>query len=401
VPGLSVADVALRAGASEEYVRRLAHAGALSSREGPFRPSDVQRVRFTAGLEEAGISLELLARGFEEGEMSFEGLDTVYPDPAAFTTTTYAELAEEEGVAFDRVRRLALELGLPQPRADDLVREDDGRMLSAFLRGWAPAGAGEIAAIARLLGTSARGLVESYLQIIGPAFVAHFQTLALPVEERARQTAALGADASSLLKRVLEWLVERQLEHATNQSAVVNIEDAFERLGYRPPRPARIPAIAFLDLTGFTSLAERQGDTKAAALAGDLGELVHERASAHAGRAVKWLGDGAMFHFGEPAGAVAAALDMVEEAPARGLPPARVGVDAGPVVLRDGDYFGRTVNLAARIADYARPGEVLVTDRVRERAGPDFAFEAVGAAELKGIAEPVALFRPTPRSRDS
>jgi len=92
---------------------------------------------------------------------------------------------------------------------------------------------------------------------------------------------------------------------------------------------------------------------------------------------------------------------MVEEAPARGLPPARVGVDAGPVVLRDGDYFGRTVNLAARIADYARPGEVLVTDRVRERAGPDFAFEAVGAAELKGIAEPVALFRPTPRSRDS
>jgi len=400
VSGLSVAEVALRAGSPEEYVRRLADAGALSSRRGPFRPSDVQRVRFTAGLEEAGISLELLARGFAEGEMSFEGLDTVYPDPAAFTTTTYGELAEEEGVAFDRVRRLALELGLPQPAADDVVREDDARMLVAFLRGWAPAGPDEVAQLARLLGTSARGLVESYVQIVGPVFTAHFQGLALPVQERARQTAAFGAAASSLLKRVLEWLVDRQLEHATNQSAVVNIEDAFERLGYSPPRPARVPAIAFLDLAGFTALAERQGDKKAAALAGDLGRLVHERAVAHAGRAVKWLGDGAMFHFGEPAGAVAAALAMVEEAPERGLPPARVGVDAGPVVLRDGDYFGRTVNLAARIADYARPGEVLVSDRVRERVEPEFAFEAVGSAELKGIAEPVALFRAVPGNAD-
>jgi adenylate cyclase len=397
VTGLSAAEVARRAGSPEEYVVRLAAAGALSSREGPFRPSDVQRVRFTAGLEEAGISFELLARGIAEGQMSLEGLDTVYPDPPALTATTYARLAADEGVPFDRVRRLALELGLPQPAPEDPVREDDARMLVAFLRGWTPAGAPEVTRIARLLGTSARGLVEAYLQIIGPAFMRHFQAPDLPVEERARRTAALGAEASSLLKLVLGWLVERQLEHATNQAAVVNIEEAFERLGYSSPRPARVPAIAFLDLAGFTSLAEKQGDTRAAALAGELGELVQERAAAHAGRAVKWLGDGAMFHFARPAGAVAAALEMVERAPVRGLPPARVGVDAGPVVLRDGDYFGRTVNLAARIADYARPGEVLVSARVRQHAEPEFAFDALGPAELKGIAEPVELFRAVPR----
>jgi adenylate cyclase len=396
VSGLSAAEVARRAGSSEEYVHRLAAAGALSSGEGPFRSSDVQRVRFTAGLEEAGIPIELLARGIAEGEMSLEGLDTVYPDPPALTATTYVRLAEEEGVSFDRVRRLALELGLPQPAPEDPVREDDARMLAAFLRGWAPAGPAEAARIARLLGTSARGLVESYLQIVGPAFMRYFQEPGLPVEERARRTAALGAEASSLLLRMLEWLVERQLEHATTQSAVVNVEDAFERLGYRAQRPERVPAIAFLDLAGFTSLAERQGDAAAAALAADLGDLVQERAAAHAGRAVKWLGDGAMFHFGSPAGAVAAALEMVEQAPGRGLPPARVGVDAGPVVLRDGDYFGRTVNLAARIAGYARPGEVLVSDRVREHAGPEREFEPVGPAELKGIADPVELFRAVP-----
>ena len=76
----------------------------------------------------------------------------------------------------------------------------------------------------------------------------------------------------------------------------------------------------------------------------------------------KWLGDGVMSYFREPAGAVLAALEMVEELPAAGLPPAHVGVAAGPVVVQGGDYFGRTVNLAARIAGHARerragPGE--------------------------------------------
>ena len=100
-----------------------------------------------------------------------------------------------------------------------------------------------------------------------------------------------------------------------------------------------------------------------------------------------------MFHFREPAGAVAAALSLVDEAPASGLPPARVGIHAGPVVFREGDYFGRAVNLAARIADYARPGEVLVSEAVREWTGSDFLFEPVGPTELKGIPGPVDLYR--------
>src|SRR5205823_5240020 len=77
------------------------------------------------------------------------------------------------------------------------------------------------------------------------------------------------------------------------------------------------------------------------------------------GRVVKTLGDGVMFHFADPAGAILCGLAMVERAERLGLPRARMGVNAGKVVFRDGDYFGRTVNIAARIADYARPGEVL------------------------------------------
>jgi adenylate cyclase len=83
---------------------------------------------------------------------------------------------------------------------------------------------------------------------------------------------------------------------------------------------------------------------------------------------VKWLGDGVMFYFGEPGHGVLAALEMVEGAATQGLPPARVGIHAGPVVFQEGDYFGRTVNIAARIADYARPGEVLVSQEVVDAA---------------------------------
>src|SRR5712691_13190984 len=122
----------------------------------------------------------------------------------------------------------------------------------------------------------------------------------------------------------------------------------------------------------------------------------------HGGRPVKWLGDGVMFHFPQPAGAVTCALDLIEEAPAAGMPPAHVGVNAGPVIFRDGDYFGRTVNVAARIAAYAGPGQVLVSDEVIE-AGPAgaVAFEEIGPVALKGVALPVRLHRAVRASVDS
>jgi adenylate cyclase len=101
---------------------------------------------------------------------------------------------------------------------------------------------------------------------------------------------------------------------------------------------------------------------------------------------VKWLGDGVMFYFREPKDAVLASLEMVEAVGRQGLPPAHVGIHAGPVVFQEGDYFGRTVNLAARIGDCARPGEVLVSQEVVDAAdGGPVAFTEVGPVELKGV----------------
>jgi adenylate cyclase len=107
---------------------------------------------------------------------------------------------------------------------------------------------------------------------------------------------------------------------------------------------------------------------------------------------VKWLGDGVMVHYPEPAGAVLSALELVAQLPEAGLPPAHVGVAAGPVVVQGGDYFGRTVNLAARIAAHATAGQVLVSRRVAESAAaPGVRFQELGELRLEGFARPVPL----------
>jgi adenylate cyclase len=109
---------------------------------------------------------------------------------------------------------------------------------------------------------------------------------------------------------------------------------------------------------------------------------------------VKMLGDGVHFHFGDPREAVLACLDVVETVRPRGLPPAHVGVGAGPMIYDEGDYFGRTVNVAARIASKAGPDQVLVgEDLARLDMPAGVRLVHVGEFELKGIARPVILHR--------
>ena len=192
--------------------------------------------------------------------------------------------------------------------------------------------------------------------------------------------ADIGSRMAPLMEQALLSIYHGQREHAWSTSAVEDVEAALERAGlYRPVR--RPPAVCFLDITGYTRLTEERGDEAAAELATRLASLVRGSSREHDGQPVKWLGDG-----------VSAALDMVEGLPAAGLPPAHVGIHAGPVVFQDGDYFGRTVNIAARIAEYARPGEVLVSQEVVDATELDgVGVTAIGPIELKGVSEPLSL----------
>jgi hypothetical protein len=115
---------------------------------------------------------------------------------------------------------------------------------------------------------------------------------------------------------------------------------------------------------------------------------------------IKWLGDGVMIHHREPAGAVLSALELVAQLPAAGLPPAHVGVAAGRVVAQGGDYFGRTVNLAARIAAHAGAGQVLVSASVAESAPPQSVrFVEQGSYHSRGSPIRCGCWRPAGRER--
>jgi adenylate cyclase len=209
-------------------------------------------------------------------------------------------------------------------------------------------------------------------------------------EQQMRQAASQMSDRlAEVVGRMLVALYTRHQERYTIDHLVSHIEAVVTER-----RPQRPPAMCFLDLAGYTRLTEERGDRAAAALATSLADLVEQVSLPHGGQPVKWLGDGVMFHFRRPGQAVVAALEMVERTPQAGLPPAHVGLHAGPVVFQDGDYFGRTVNLAARIAGHAGPGQVLVSDQVvAECADGQVAFEPIGPVPLKGVTDPVPLHR--------
>jgi len=130
-------------------------------------------------------------------------------------------------------------------------------------------------------------------------------------------------------------------------------------------------AILFTDLAGFSDWALEAGDASAVALLRDVGEAVEPVVSAHGGRIVKRLGDGLMAVFDDPAEAIDAAHEAIValetvEVDGHG-PQLRAGVHAGRPRRLGGDYFGVDVNIAARVADAAGTGQVLVSETVRER----------------------------------
>lgn len=152
-------------------------------------------------------------------------------------------------------------------------------------------------------------------------------------------------------------------------------------------------AALFVDLCDYTRLTELYGDEAAAEMAVVLGVIARDIARRHNGRVVKMLGDGAHLHFPTTAQAVPAAIELVARIRSSGLPCARVGVNAGPMVEANGDYYGHAVNIAARIAAQATPGSVFVGEAAITPAGRGVRFEHVGALTLRGVSQQVTVYR--------
>jgi adenylate cyclase len=391
--GLSEAELAERSGCSLERVQELVRLGILVPRDqdGPFDARDAHRVRLMQAFEDAGIGIELIARGIAAGKLSYENLALFLPKPAAWSKT-YEELADDVGRSPELVRRVVMEFGLPQTASETRLREDDIPVLVELLTVWAEAEDDEIARLARAYGQNIRRLVASDLELASSALFARLRR-SLTDEEMREVAGGLGIRVMALGERLMLWLRGRHLEHEILSATVQNTEDYLQEVGIVPKRQPRPPAIAFLDLTGYTTLTEERGDEAGADLVDRLATLVNEAAQPHGGHPVKWLGDGVMFYFPEPEAAVLTGIDLVEQTPATVDVRARVGVNAGRVIFRDGDYFGKTVNVASRIADYARPGEVLVSDEVRAGwSGEGVRFEPIGPVALKGLRDELTLY---------
>ena len=150
----------------------------------------------------------------------------------------------------------------------------------------------------------------------------------------------------------------------------------------------------FADLVGFTSFTERVGDEAAADVAVAFQRRAERMAALYGCEVIKRLGDAVMIHGEDAARVVALALRLRRElASDLRFPPLRMGVHTGPAVRRDGDWYGATVNIAARIADDAGAGEVLLSLKTRERiarAGVRTADR--GARSFKNVTAPLTVF---------
>jgi class 3 adenylate cyclase/DNA-binding transcriptional MerR regulator len=380
---------------SLEHVRRLEELGILEPHEtdGLFPSSDVHVVRLMAAFEEAGISLEDVARGVAGGELSFP-LGLFLPEPVTMPET-YEGLAARLGRSPALMRRLSGELGLAPP-PDDRIRAEDAEMLSFMLGKLDLADEEDLSRFARLYGGTIQRLVGSGLQFFDRTVRQRVATFELSNEEKDGLVYEKAAGFTELVQSLVSWLQRRHREHAVLEYIVSVTEGFMEERGITPRQTKQPPAIAFLDLTGFATLAEERGDEAAAELAAGLASVVQEASQTRGCRPVKWLGDGVMFHFADPGRAIQSGLDLVEQTERAISVPARIGIDAGAVIVQEGDYFGNTVNIAARIADYARPHEVLVSEEARRTAGvTGVEFELIGDVALKGVSKSVRLHKAT------
>lgn len=161
-----------------------------------------------------------------------------------------------------------------------------------------------------------------------------------------------------------------------------------------PSAATRTHTFLFADLAGFTALTEAHGDEQAADLVGDFGAAVRELLADHGAEEVKQIGDALMLRVEDPAEAVTLGLRIVNEVGARhGFPAVRIGMHTGQAVERGGDWFGTTVNVAARVSAIAGGGEVLLTDATaRGLQEGQVELRAGGHHRFKNVGEPVVVY---------
>jgi adenylate cyclase len=388
-----LAEGAQRAGISADELGRLVGLGVIRpDAEQRFTAADVRRAALVESLVAAGVPLDGLGAAMRSGAISLDFLDApAFERFSALSDVTFAQFAARARVPVELLLQIREAAGSAAPQPDDRIRDEElpyAELIALQVK----AGFNQVSTLRllRVQGDALRRMAETEsafweTEVIVPA-----------LEAGKRPDEVLGIEfgdqMAAMMERAITAMYHLQQAQAWTAGLIAGLETQLAVAGLHS-RLEHPPAMCFLDIAGYTRLTQERGDAAAAQLAEQLGRLVQRTSVRHGGRTVKWLGDGVMIHFPNPGQGVVAALEMIDGVVEAGMPPAHVGLHAGPVIFQEGDYYGQTVNVAARIAAYAQAGEVIVSQAVIDASGgASVAFREVGPVELKGVAGAMRLF---------
>jgi adenylate cyclase len=343
-----------------------------------------ERLALLGQLTAEGVSLAELQRHTAEGTIMFLPAERVIAGSQRYTA---AEIAELAGVDLQFLLAARRAVGLSAPPAEERAYVD-ADLESIRMAGVAKAAGiseDEILELMRILG---RGLAQS-------AEAMRSLTLRLVLEPGVGEhdLAQRYALATSQLSPMLGPLIANLLTLHLRQMAESEAISAAERAGGHLPGSREV-TVCFADLVGFTRLGEEVQPDELSRLAIRLEELASTVIEQPV-RLIKTIGDAVMLTSAEPHPLIDAAMTLVDLAAEEGerFPQLRAGIAVGAALSRAGDWFGRPVNLASRITAIARPGSVLAEREVRQVTRDVYRWSYAGERRLRGVREPVALYR--------
>jgi adenylate cyclase len=385
---LSLQETAARAGVSPATLRRWASQGLIPSfaGDGSWSPRAVSHARLVARLRDRGHSLEEIRTATKEGRLAFGYIDELFPE-VDDRTYTRRQAAKETGLEPALIDRIVAALGMNPEQAQSLSASD-----VQLLRYVAAVLAAGLPLVATLQ------LVRVYGQAIAQVADAEVRLFHLYVHEPLIRSGATGVETADemlgltsellpLASPVMDQVHQRYLQHFVEQDVVGHMENDLADDSTDLGRLRVV--IAFADLAGYTRLTEEEGELEAVDAVERFVEAVETTLPDDA-RVIKTIGDAVMIVGSDPAGLIDWAVGFQQLYVSPTLP--RIGIHLGNALYRDGDYYGRDVNIASRIATRAAGGEVLVTRPVVERAGPHLEFERIAEVRLKGFTDSTEVF---------
>jgi adenylate cyclase len=384
---MSRSEAARRAGVTAQTLGRWARDGLVPhARDGRWTSAAVAQARIVARLRERGHSLDEIRAATESGRLAFGFIEELMPSQRP--AHTLEEAAAETGLEPALIERLFLSMGFNATAIDHLSDDDLEilRHVAAVLAAGFPLVA--LLQLVRVYGQALAQMADAEVRLFHIYVHEPLMREGVPGLQVGEEMEQLARELVPLASPVMDRIHQRFLAHFVEQDVVghmeADLDDATLDLGR-----LRV-AIAFADLAGYTRLTEEAGEEEAVDAVERFIEDVEVTLPDDA-RVIKTIGDEVMIVGSDGAALVDWAVGFQRlVADRRPLP--RIGLHYGLTLYRDGDYYGREVNLAARVAARAAGGEVLVTRPVIDLAGPNLEYERIGEVRLKGFDYATELF---------